>query len=353
MTEKYYIKGSQCISPEGIKAYISGTMSMDDKIIIDEHIKTCPLCANALNTVNAENFSIIQNIQTQASDSIFSKLITKKLIKYSTIFGSSVLLLSVIAIYFSISKNAQQYNPQNIAEINNLSHIENIISNDNNIFEAKNDITIKQNAKELPKIAIPKKQNQTPSIKQDDNKEIIKEKTEKKINLQPDAKNTNKEQSTIQKQIKSIKQTAPPIKIQTLQSTVKVLSKLSANTGKNKKSNNGFSHKLGKKGSDYKNKKNTFTLDEMPQFIGGDYKLKSYITKEINKAEINKEITEPNTGVYSFIVNWKGNIEDVEILKSLTPQVDNKIKTIIKQMPQWEQAAHKGKINVTISVSVK
>lgn len=83
------------------------------------------------------------------------------------------------------------------------------------------------------------------------------------------------------------------------------------------------------------------TVEEMPQFPGGEGEMQRYI---MNNMKLPKE--EESRYCFSpavrFVVTKKGKIRDIEIRKKDCPLSDSLANTV-KNMPRWTPGRHKGK----------
>ena len=75
--------------------------------------------------------------------------------------------------------------------------------------------------------------------------------------------------------------------------------------------------------------------EQMPQFVGGDKELMSYLSKNIKYPVIAQETGVQGTVTLRFVVGKDGNIKDVTILRSLDPSCDKEAVRVVKSMPQW------------------
>lgn len=87
-----------------------------------------------------------------------------------------------------------------------------------------------------------------------------------------------------------------------------------------------------------------FEVTQKPEFPGGDSEFRKYILKNLTLPD---SITRSLIFV-EFIINKKGEIESLEIIRSKYPELNEPLTQIIKNTPLWEP----GKINQQ-AVSVK
>jgi len=76
-------------------------------------------------------------------------------------------------------------------------------------------------------------------------------------------------------------------------------------------------------------------VEQMPQFVGGDKEMMSYLTKNIKYPVIAQEQNIQGTVVVRFVVGKDGNIKDAVILRSLDPSCDKEALRVVKSMPKW------------------
>lgn len=93
------------------------------------------------------------------------------------------------------------------------------------------------------------------------------------------------------------------------------------------------------------------TVEHMPVFSGGD------VQKWINKHTKYPVIAQENgiTGkVYiSFVVNKKGKVEKVKILRGVDPSLDKEAIRVVKSMPGWKPGKQRDKaVNVSYTVPI-
>lgn len=77
-------------------------------------------------------------------------------------------------------------------------------------------------------------------------------------------------------------------------------------------------------------------MEVMPRFPGGELALRNYISQNIRypkQAEKNKI---EGRVIVMFLVTLEGNLEQIRILKSVDPELDNEVIRMIKSMPKWE-----------------
>lgn len=97
-----------------------------------------------------------------------------------------------------------------------------------------------------------------------------------------------------------------------------------------------------------------FTIvEEMPSFPGGDAKLFEYLRKNIKYPPMARENNLQGTVVLSFIVDEKGSIKDIKVMRSVGGGCDEEAIRVVKSMPQWNPGKQRGtavKVSYTLPV---
>lgn len=87
---------------------------------------------------------------------------------------------------------------------------------------------------------------------------------------------------------------------------------------------------------------------EMPQFPGGMKALRAFISDNIQYPKAAFEAKKQGHVIASFIVNEKGKVTNIKIVRSIDPELDAEAIRIISSMPEWIPGKEDGK-----AVSVK
>ena len=94
-----------------------------------------------------------------------------------------------------------------------------------------------------------------------------------------------------------------------------------------------------------------FIVEDMPEFPGGQTKLKEYISKNLKYP--NEAIDKGIEGkVYvQFVVNAQGKVQDAKVVRGVDESLDSAALAVINSMPQWKPGKQRGK-PVTVSYTV-
>jgi len=92
-----------------------------------------------------------------------------------------------------------------------------------------------------------------------------------------------------------------------------------------------------------------FTMnEERAEFPGGQNEWLSFLSKNLEYPDSLQNIK--GQVILKFIINPKGTIETVEIIKSLHPVLDQEAIRVIKKSPKWKPAKQNGKkVQTTIT----
>ena len=102
------------------------------------------------------------------------------------------------------------------------------------------------------------------------------------------------------------------------------------------------------------NKKRVFVIvEDMPQFPGGKNALKTWIDENVKyPAEAHQKKIEGRVYV-GFIVNKKGNVEDIKLMRGCEPSLNAEALRVISKMPQWKPGKQRGEfVNVSYTIPI-
>ncbi|MCX6290729.1 MAG: energy transducer TonB [Bacteroidetes bacterium] len=95
------------------------------------------------------------------------------------------------------------------------------------------------------------------------------------------------------------------------------------------------------------------TVDNPPHFPGGDQKLISFLQDHIHYNETAKHAGITGRVYASFIINHKGEVESIKIIRSLGYGLDEEVVRVLEMMPPWEPGTYKGnKVSTVLNIPV-
>lgn len=95
-------------------------------------------------------------------------------------------------------------------------------------------------------------------------------------------------------------------------------------------------------------------VEEMPVYPGGESEMMKFIYAHIAYPEVARENNVQGTVTLRFVVNYKGMVDQVSLIKGVDPSLNNEAIRVVKMLPQWKPGKQGGKpVNVSFSVPVK
>lgn len=85
------------------------------------------------------------------------------------------------------------------------------------------------------------------------------------------------------------------------------------------------------------------SVEQMPQFPGGDVELMKFINGGIKYPTIAAENGIEGRVVIRFVVGKDGNVSDVQVVRSLDPSCDKEAVRVVKTMPKWVPGKQNGR----------
>lgn len=89
------------------------------------------------------------------------------------------------------------------------------------------------------------------------------------------------------------------------------------------------------------------SVEQMPQFPGGDAELLKFVSSNLRYPTIAAENGIEGLVVVRFVVNKDGVVSDAEVLRSLDPSCDKEAIRVVKSMPKWVPGKQNGR-NVAV-----
>ncbi len=95
------------------------------------------------------------------------------------------------------------------------------------------------------------------------------------------------------------------------------------------------------------------TAEQMPEFPGGELALRKYLADAVNYPVIAQENGIQGKVYISFVINEKGGIEDVALLRGVDISLDNEALRVVRSLPRWKPGKQGGKtVKVRYSVPI-
>ncbi len=84
-------------------------------------------------------------------------------------------------------------------------------------------------------------------------------------------------------------------------------------------------------------------VDDMPEFPGGQAALLKYLSSNVKYPVIAQENGIHGKVFVSFIVDEKGLITNVELIRGVDVSIDNEALRVVRSMPRWKPGQQNGK----------
>lgn len=98
-------------------------------------------------------------------------------------------------------------------------------------------------------------------------------------------------------------------------------------------------------------------VEKMPEYPGGQVAMMAFIQQNLQYPEYAKDNNLEGSVFATFIIDKKGKITDVKILRSMNPPCiacDSEVIRVIKKMPKWKPGMQQGKpVRVKFTLPVK
>lgn len=96
-----------------------------------------------------------------------------------------------------------------------------------------------------------------------------------------------------------------------------------------------------------------FIVENMPEFPGGDLELRKQIAQSVQYPEIAKENGIQGRVFVQFVVNQKGKVEQVKVVRGVDPSLDKEAIRVIENLPDWKPGSQRGKpVKVSFTVPI-
>jgi periplasmic protein TonB len=93
------------------------------------------------------------------------------------------------------------------------------------------------------------------------------------------------------------------------------------------------------------------TVDNMPEFPGGDIALRKFISKAVRYPSIAAEKSIQGRVFVKYIVNKDGRVSDAKIARGVDPSIDNEAIRVVMSLPKFKPGMQNGKV-VRVSLVV-
>ena len=86
-----------------------------------------------------------------------------------------------------------------------------------------------------------------------------------------------------------------------------------------------------------------FIVEEMPEFPGGPSAITAFINANVKYPVIAMENGVQGKVYISFVVNAKGKVENVKVVRGVDPSLDKEAMRVISALPDWKPGKQRNK----------
>lgn len=96
------------------------------------------------------------------------------------------------------------------------------------------------------------------------------------------------------------------------------------------------------------------TVEDMPEFPGGQRNLMSFIGRNVKYPVVAQENGIQGRVVVQFVINKDGQVADATVVRGVDPSLDKEALRVINAMPNWKPGSQRGNpVNVKYTVPVQ
>lgn len=85
------------------------------------------------------------------------------------------------------------------------------------------------------------------------------------------------------------------------------------------------------------------SVEQMPQFPGGDAELMKFISSNLKYPTISIENRIEGRVIIRFVIGKDGRVSDIEVIRTLDPACDKEAMRVVKMMPKWVAGMQNGR----------
>ena len=86
------------------------------------------------------------------------------------------------------------------------------------------------------------------------------------------------------------------------------------------------------------------SVDNMPEFPGGDMAMKKFISRAIKYPESAMDRSVQGRVFVKYIINKDGHVSDAKIARGVDPSLDKEALRVIMSLPKWKPGMQNGKV---------
>jgi TonB family protein len=341
---------SGCISPKGIQQYIAGELTVAEKELVDLHLSTCELCADAVSGYQQRNdpekvTHAIIDINRQLHQR-FLRIHTRnsRELAFVSVFSTAATVILLTGLFY-LMKQRELYRERLMA------------------YSLQDSVAISDRTIGQPEIYMDESANVNKAAGSGIHTEIMSSKA-KEANIGHISKQEKVEKYHIAftdefREEHKIIDSEPLVDTMIIaaqtnpESDISVVAYAAKSSAREK--NDNYKTLPAEKNADYSvSAEVSNVVEEMPGFMGGDInKFREYIQQKIRYPVKAAEAGIEGQVVVSFIINEKGKLINPKIVRHLDPLLDKEALRVISSSPTWTPGVQSGKaVSVQLTMPV-
>jgi hypothetical protein len=360
---------SGCLSREAFDALRNNVLPPDVKAVATEHLTSCPFCTDAMEGLEEMGSpQITAEVVATLDDTFQQKYLSKKtktksIVWFSISIAASLLLLSGLFFLFRDNKPKTQFAV-------NTPQKSDTDSTSSGLLKPKE--PQEENSPTSPVISKNEERELKAPIRSEEIKDFSTQSNDEVKAKAPEPLNKIKAEKEEDFDAKSsYAGGAPAVMMDSIALDKKSLAYISETKSSKRmdQAANNYSAERVQSSANKRsynaptptpaseaiaeNKKETFkddesissVIEEPATFQGGDInKFRIYVIQQLKiPNSVEKSNESGNKAIFQFVIDKKGKLIDIKIIRSLDPAIDNEIVKILKNSPLWAPGKQGGK----------
>jgi periplasmic protein TonB len=340
---------SGCISREAFDAFLRDELAPDVRVTAEEHIASCEFCSDA-----SEGFGSIglpqASVAMEMVDRSFKKKYlephkknTRRITWFSIAAAASVLLLSGLFLILRDNHPKTQL-AENTVPLKEKASEPEIPGNRVEKPQTVNTPVVSENQENKKK---PHTEVAQPPKGLTDEPPALKPAAAAKVEENKELRDKAALESPVVTEEQEDKKTSADLSSSNRRKEAPAPSSTSAGKAMRSYSDESMekSAEVTAKKGDLKKDKAFVVVEENASFQGGDIqKFRMYLIEQLSKSDSFQNDGGSVEGVVQFVVDPKGKVTDIKILRSFGADIDKAMIRILKNSPRWIPAKQDGQI---------
>ncbi len=368
-----------CLNQETIQKYLSGSLSNSEKIIVNKHIKECPLCADAVEGARIISGKEYSRDIEEIKNRISLKTKEKKTIlfnhrkrflrlSYISAAASIVIILSVFFYIDSIRNKSQ-------LAVSDKMELDDTVLQEEKIItpQTKEKIPLTRQKNEINAGFVKQKKGNDKDVKllqapKEISEELVDNDIEIEDELSLDNVEVDEESEAIAAVLENEKVETKTVEEKAEIQTYAASSEIVAGSPETTRNRNRILESNAKRSKEqyaevseviveFEEEETSdsdvfYVVEEMPKFKGkGLDEFRKYIQNNLKYPESASESGISGRVYVSFVINKRGKVKDVKIVRSVDAAFDKEAIRVVKSSPNWTPGKQRGE-NIKVAYTI-